>query len=74
MKHPLLTKRAESDIESMMYAPMDPEGRSFENLYEMIKRDGIEDLINSNTFSSFFIPFKELADREKKKYKDENKE
>ena len=74
LKHPLLTKRAESDIESMMYAPMDPEGRSFENLYEMIKRDGIEDLINSNTFSSFFIPFKELADREKKKYKDENKE
>ena len=71
LKHPLLTKRAESDIESMMYAPLDPEGRSFENLYEMIKRDGIEDLMNPNSFSSFFIPFKELTDREKKKYKDE---
>ena len=72
LKHPLLTKRAEGDIESMMYAPMDPEGRSFENLYEMIKRDGIEDLIDINSFSNFFVPFKELSDREKKKFKDEN--
>lgn len=74
LKHPLLTKRAEGDIESMMYAPMDPDGRSFENLYEMIKRDGIEDLLDINSFSSFFVPFKELADREKKKFKDENEE
>lgn len=73
LKKPLLTKRAENDIESMMYAPLDPEGRSFENLYEMIKRDGIEELINPNVFSSFFVPFKELADREKKRFEEENK-
>lgn len=71
LKHPLLTKRAENDIESLMYAPMDPEGRSFENLYNMIKRDGIEDLIDINSFSYFFVPFKELADREKRKYLEE---
>lgn len=74
LSHPLLTKSAEDDIESMMYAPMDPEGRSFENLYEMIKRDGIEDLINLDTFSKFFIPFKELFDREKRRYEDSLKE
>lgn len=74
LKHPLLTKRAEGDIESMMYAPLDPEGRSFENLYEMIKRDGIEDLMNPNSFSSFFIPFKELSEREKTKFKTEMSE
>lgn len=74
LSHPLLTKSAEDDIESMMYAPMDPEGRSFENLYEMIKRDGIEDLINLDTFSKFFIPFKELFDREKRRYEDSMKE
>lgn len=70
LKHPLLTKAAEENIENMMYAPMDPEGRSFENLYAMIKRDGIEDLINPNVFASFFIPFKELADREKKRFEE----
>ena len=35
LKKPLLTKSAEDDIEAMMYAPMDPEGRSLENLYSM---------------------------------------
>jgi 5'-3' exonuclease len=71
LKHPLLTKRAENDIESMMYAPMDPEGRSFSRLYEMIKRDGIEDLMDTNSFANFFVPFKELADREKKRFEKE---
>ena len=71
LKHPLLTKRAESDIDALMYAPIDPNGRSFENLYEMIKRDGIEDLMDTNSFAYFFVPFKELADREKKKYYEE---
>lgn len=71
LKHPLLTKRAESDIDALMYAPIDPDGRSFENLYSLIKRDGIEDLIDANSFAYFFVPFKELADREKKKFIDE---
>lgn len=74
LSHPLLTKSAEEDIEAMMYAPMDPEGRSFENLYEMIKRDGIEDLIDLNTFSRFFVPFKDLFDREKRRYEEAMKE
>ena len=74
LKKPLLTKRAEEDIEALMYAPIDPEGRSFENLYELIKRDNIESLLDMNSFSSFFVPFKELADREKKKFIEETKE
>lgn len=71
LKKPLLTEDAEESIKQMMYAPMDPEGRSFSNLYTLIKRDGIESLENSNTFSSFFVPFKELADREKKRFEEE---
>lgn len=70
LSHPLLTKSAEEDIEAMMYAPLDPEGRSFDNLYNMVVRDGIEGLIDVNSFSSFFVPFKELADREKRRYED----
>lgn len=74
LKHPLLTKSAEEDIESMMYAPIDPEGRSFENLYSMICRDGIENLMDRKSFSSFFVPFYDLANREKKRYEDYLKE
>ena len=70
LKHPLLTKSAEEDIEALMYAPIDPEGRSFENLYSMIKRDGIEDLMDEKSFSNFFIPFNELANREKQRFEE----
>lgn len=74
LKHPLLTKSAEEDVEAMMYAPLDPEGRSFDNLYAMVIRDGIEGLVDLNSFSSFFVPFKELADREKKRFEEATKE
>ena len=71
LKKPLLTKRAEEDIEAMMYAPMEPDDNSFANLYQMIVRDNIENLIDANEFSRFFVPFKELAEKEKKRYLEE---
>ena len=74
LKKPLLTKRAEEDIEAMMYAPMEPDDNSFANLYQMIVKDNIENLVDANEFSRFFIPFKERADREKKRYLDETNE
>jgi 5'-3' exonuclease len=74
LKKPLLTKRAEEDIEAMMYAPMEPDDNSFANLYQMIVKDNIENLVDANEFSRFFIPFKELADREKKRYLEETNE
>ena len=74
LKKPLLTKRAEEDIEAMMYAPMEPDDNSFANLYQMIVKDNIENLVDPNEFSRFFIQFKELADREKKIYLEETNE
>lgn len=68
LKKPLLTKKAESDIEAMMYAPMEPDDNAFTNLYQMIVNDNIQDLIDPNAFSRFFVPFKELSDREKQRY------
>ena len=68
LKKPLLTESAERDIEAMMYAPLEPDDESFSNLYKMILRDKIEDLMDNNAFSKFFVPFKELADKEKRRY------
>lgn len=73
LKKPLLTPEAEKFIEEYMYAPIDPEGRSFSNLYKLIVRDDIENLKDSDSFSKFFEPFKALADREIKKFKNETK-
>ena len=70
LKHPLLTESAENDIESIMYTPLDPAGRSFENVYSMISKDNIEAWKDAGSFANFFRPFKELSDREKKRYEE----
>ena len=67
---PLLTDDAREELESMMYTPMDPDGRSFNNLYQYIVEDNIADLLNSDRFSTFFSTFKSLIDKENKRYKD----
>lgn len=64
LKHPLLTDEAKKVMDDMMYTPLDPEGRSFSNLYSILIENGIDDLRDENRFSSFFSEFKSLVDRE----------
>jgi len=52
-----------------MYNVQDPEGRSFSNLYKYIIEDDITELRSDSAFSNFFIPFKQLADKEVERYK-----
>ena len=70
LKHPLLSDEAKEEMDAMMHAPQDPEGRSFKNLSEMIREDNIEELMGDTKFASFFVPFKSFADREIKRYKE----
>lgn len=63
---PMMSKEAKDMIESMMYAPMDTNGRSIENLYSIICNNGIDDLIESSKFSNFFSEFMYLINKEKK--------
>lgn len=68
LSNPLLTEEAKREMDDTMYAPMDPEGRSFTNLYQYIVDDNITDLINHNSFSNFFSSFKSLIDKEIRRY------
>ena len=68
LKHPLLSKEAKETMDAMMYAPQDPEGRSFKNLYQYIVDDDIRELAGDTRFASFFAPFKTFAEREIKRY------
>lgn len=72
LRKPLLTAEAIEQISSMMYAPLDPDGRSLDNLYSIILENGIEDLKDSNRFGNFFVEFKYLIDKEQKFFKREN--
>ena len=66
LKDPLMSDEAKELIDGMMYAPIDPEGRSFDNLYKIITDNGIEDLKDSERFANFFTEFKFLIDKELK--------
>lgn len=74
LKNPLLSKEAKETMDAMMYAPQDPDGRSFKNLYSYIKEDKIDDLMGDTKFASFFAPFKSFAEREIKRYEQSLKE
>lgn len=70
LKHPLLTEDAKNEMDSMMYAPQDPEDRSFGNLYKMIIEDDIVEFNGDTKFASFFSLFKRLEEKEIKRYKE----
>lgn len=63
---PMMTDEAKELIDSMMYAPMDTEGRSIENLYQIILKNDIDDLKDSTKFANFFTEFKYIIDKEQK--------
>jgi 5'-3' exonuclease len=69
LKSPLLTDEAEKEINEISYAPIDPEGRNFENIYKIILENGMSDLSNENSFSNFFSAFNPIVDKEKKRFK-----
>ena len=73
LKHPILSDEAKETMDAMMYAPQDPEGRSFGNLYQYITEDKIEDFMGDTKFASFFAPFKSFAQREIKRYEESQK-
>ena len=68
LRNPLLSEEAKEELENMMYAPMDIEGRSLSTLYQYLKEDDITELLETNKFSTFFATFKPLIDKEVKKY------
>lgn len=68
LKEPLMSQDSIELMEDLMYVVIDPEGRSMSNLYKMILRDNIDELINENKFSTFFSTFNKSIDKEKKYY------
>ena len=66
LSHPIMTDESVELMKSMMYKPLDPEGRSLDNLYKTIVEAGVEELSEPDKFSSFFVEFTYLIAREKK--------
>lgn len=70
LSEPLMTDAAKEEMDSMMYAPQDTDGRSFENIYKIALSLGINEWNNDTKFTSFFRAFKRLTEKEIKYYKE----
>lgn len=73
LSNPLITKEAKKELDSMMYTSQDTEGRSFENLYKIMREEKIEELCDEKKFSTFFEPFKPIVNKEITKFNKENR-
>mgnify|MGYP000578486296 CR=1 FL=1 len=68
LKEPLLTKEAKEELDALIHAPLDPENRSFKNLYTIIQENDMVDLLDEGKFSNFFSAYHKLIDNEVKYY------
>ena len=69
LSEPLLTPEAKEELDNMMHTPLDPDGRSFSNIYTLIREDGITSLYDEGKFSTFFSSFKPFIHREEERFK-----
>lgn len=67
LKNPLITKDAEYLMNEIMYSPLDPDGRSLTNLYNILSKYGVEDFSDENAFSNFFVDFQYIIEKEKRR-------
>lgn len=72
--NPLLTKECKEEMDNMIHAPLDPEGRNTSNLYKIIIDNKIEDLMGDTRFVTFFAPFKKLEVQERKFFENSTQE
>lgn len=68
LSEPLLTEAALSEFHELKNSVIDPEGRSFENIYNIIIKNKMTDLLNDSHFSTFFSSFNSITEKEKAKF------
>ena len=69
LKDPLMPFEAKELLESFMYAPMSPDGRSFSNLYDILCKAGVDELKDEKAFGNFFSDFNSVIENETKEWK-----
>ena len=66
LRNPLMPDDAKELMDTIMYTPMDPEGRSLENLYNIILKYDIDKLKDPTKFGNFFSEYINIMEKEKK--------
>jgi hypothetical protein len=69
---PLLTEEASKELEEIHDAPIDPEGRGLNNVYNIISKNNMSRLLEEKTFGSIFGMYERIKKKENQKYYENN--
>jgi 5'-3' exonuclease len=72
LSEPMMTEEAVESMKALMYAPIDPDGRDMKNVYDIITKLGMNDLLSENSFGNLFGIFEGLIKREKNFFAENN--
>lgn len=67
LTNPLISDSAMETVELLKHSSLDPDERGIKNVYNLMRRDGLDTRIANNA-SEYLFPFKELIEREKKMF------
>lgn len=69
LKEPLLTDEAKQELDEIFDWPISPEGRGITNVYRIIEKNGMNELLNEYKCSSLLGMYSRVAKKENEKYK-----
>ena len=65
LSEPLLTDEAKDGLNNEMYAPLSDEDRDIKNIYDIIYKNGMNDLLDEKVFGSLFGMYERIIKMEK---------
>ena len=72
LSHPLLTEEASKELEEIHDAPIDPEGRGLNNVYNIVSQNKMSRLLEEKTFGDIFGMYERIKKKECEKYYENN--
>lgn len=68
LKYPLMTDSALEKFNDLTTLPINPEGRSIKNVYDKMRKNGLDRLITEHQFVNYMLPFKRVINKEEEFY------
>ena len=65
LSEPLLTEEAKNGLKEEMYAPLGDDDRNIKNIYQIVKDNGMNDLLDEKKFGSIFGMYERIIKTEK---------
>jgi 5'-3' exonuclease len=68
LSEPLLTAEAKEYLDERLYYPMDTSERDTKNVYRMIEKNGMNDMLDEQKFGDILAPYSRIISMERKRY------